>query len=274
MLGFNGNRLPLTVVNAFITETPFSGNPAAVVLLEAWPEDALLAAMANQHNLSETAFIVPTEDFFALRWFTPTQEVTLCGHATMAAACALVDWGCADSHVVFSTASGVLEAQVYTDSESLECEITLPSPTIAPVPVPAGLEAALGVPILACATTASAPWQLICELSRASEVAELNPDMVALSDATPHCVIATAKGGDTDIVSRFFGPQVGVPEDPVTGSAHTLLYPYWASKLGKTVLSARQLSRRGGLLTLTPDTAAVRLTGACQIYSRGRIDLP
>jgi PhzF family phenazine biosynthesis protein len=243
-------RLPLFQVDAF-TSRVFGGNPAAVVPLDRWLPDATLQAIALENNLSETAFFVREAAGHHLRWFTPTQEVDLCGHATLAAAHAL--WQeCRlppDAAARFHTRSGVLTAARRDDW----IELDFPAePAVAAEP-PAALTAALGA---APKWTGRNRFDWLVELDSAATVRALAPDLVRLATVPTRGVIVTAPSDDArcDFVSRFFAPRAGIPEDPVTGSAHCCLGPFWASRLGKAELAGHQASSRGG-------TVRVRLAG-------------
>jgi len=281
--------LPLYQIDAF-ADRPFTGNPAAVVLLDARLDDALLQAIAAENNLSETAFVVPEGEGpsesgapakrYHLRWFTPTLEVALCGHATLAAAWVLLEsGGTAD----FRTQSGVLT--VTRDGDRL----TMDFPSISPVACdpPDGLLDALGVDALGAAPDAFFSIRSVhganysmAVFADAAQVAAMAPNTARLGRELNANVIVTAPGTTTgpgpspDFVSRFFAPASGVPEDPVTGSAHCTLTPYWAARLGKTTLHGRQISRRGGDVFCELVGERVRLSGTCVQYLEGRIWLP
>jgi PhzF family phenazine biosynthesis protein len=230
------------VVDAF-TDRAFRGNPAGVVFLDEPAEAEWLQAVAAELKHSETAFVRRRADGdYDLRWFTPAVEVNLCGHATLATTHVLAGFG-AGSTFTFHTRSGALLAAVEPDGA-----IALDFPAQPPHPVaePAGLATALGVPVV---STHSNGVDVLAELADESTVADLAPDIAALRQVECRGVTVTAAADqDGDFVSRFFAPRVGVDEDPVTGSAHTMLTPFWAARLGRTTLSARQLSPRGGRL--------------------------
>lgn len=257
-------------VNAF-THQPFGGNPAAVMLLDDWLPDATLQSLAAQHNLSETAFLRITDQpgCYGLRWFTPVTEVPLCGHATLASAHVLgSELGVAEPELRFETRhSGVLTAR-YADTGTV---IDLPAVALLRHRPEPGLERALGQSIVAAARPAENPWQVVYELESEQAVRSVAPNLDALATSVSHAVIVTARGEQSDFVSRFFAPALGVAEDPVTGSAHCLLTPYWADKLGKAQLSARQLSARGGELQCALMGDRVALTGACVTYARAEL---
>lgn len=232
----------LVTVNAF-AHAPFSGNPAAVCLSEeALPVD-LMQRLAGEMNLSETAFVVPRQDGpYALRWFTPTVEVDLCGHATLASAHVLFERDAALREVVFATRSGLLTCVRDGDGVAMD----FPSEPPYGVPAPEGLADMLGVTPLACARNR---MDLLVEVASEAEVRALTPDLSALARIPARGIIVTARaepGTGAEVVSRFFGPRVGVPEDPVTGSAHCALAPYWAARVGAEAFRCYQASPRGG----------------------------
>ena len=277
-------KLRFWQVDAF-TDKVFAGNPAGVVPLEAWPEAHLMQAIAAENNLAETAFFVRTgPGAYELRWFTPTSEVDLCGHATLASADVIfrvLDPALADAR--FQARSGELRV---TRGDNGRNAMAMPSAASAPFVPPAGFTDAL-----ARAMRASAPDELhyaekggagtgalIGAWPSPDAIQALKPDTdleALLLTVKAGSLIATAPGGDApyDFVSRFFAPYFGVPEDPVTGSAHTALTPFWSARLGKKQLSARQASPRGGDILCTDDGARVILEGACAIYLAGEIDV-
>jgi PhzF family phenazine biosynthesis protein len=260
-------NLPIFWVDAF-TDRVFGGNPAAVVPLETWPEDALLQKIANENGLSETAFFVRSGAARArLRWFTPLVEIDLCGHATLATAHVLYrELGEVGSPFVFDTRSGPLSV-VRRDSMF---ELDFPARPALPAETPD--ELVLGLRLKPAEVLRSERMWL-CVYSTAEEVAALAPDFGVLGSMTPGRFIPTAPGRDCDFVSRFFAPEVGVLEDPVTGSAHSTLVPYWAKRLGKAKLHARQISRRGGELWCTLEGDRVRMAGRTALYLRGQVSV-
>ncbi|MFB4292276.1 PhzF family phenazine biosynthesis protein [Nonomuraea sp. ATR24] len=240
----------LFIVDAF-TSTAFKGNPAAVCLLEDRVPDEWMQAVAAEMNLSETAFLLGD----SLRWFTPKVEVTLCGHATLATAHVLYSTGAATGPVKFATASGPLTVNRMPDNM---ITMDFPAKEVTPATVPDGLEKALGASPVSVGRSA---LDLLVELESEEVVRSLTPDIPALAAIDARGVIVTAAGSATDFVSRFFAPNVGVPEDPVTGSAHCALSPYWTARLGRDTLTGAQLSARGGVVRVTLDGDRVQLAG-------------
>ena len=260
-------RLPMYQVDAF-TDKLFGGNPAAVCPLQTWLPDATMQAIAAENNLAETAFFIPDGGDYALRWFTPTVEVDLCGHATLAS-----------GHVVFrflepqrqSVNFRTLNAGTLVVSRRADM-LVMDFPSLPPEPceAPAGLLAALG-------GTPRAVFRARDHLvvyDSAAEIVALKPDLAALANVDCWAAIVTAPGEDgVDFVSRFFAPAQGVPEDPVTGSAHCTLVPYWAKRLGKSAFEARQLSRRGGALRCALNGERVDIGGKAVVYLEGQIEV-
>jgi PhzF family phenazine biosynthesis protein len=258
--------LPLFQVDAF-SSVVFGGNPAAVCPLREWLPDETLQSIAAENNVSETAYFVPNGDRFYLRWFTPGCEVDLCGHATLASAFVLFHYLKQPGHrICFDTKSG--ELTVTRDGELLTLDF--PSRPPSPVEEPGGLIAAIGGRPL----EVLAARDVVLVYATEAEVLNLKPDMLALTKLDHFGFIVTAPGIKTDFVSRFFAPAKGVPEDPVTGSAHCTLIPYWAEKLGKTEMVARQISRRGGELYCKLAGDRVKISGYATPYLRGSIQIP
>ncbi len=258
-------RVPLYQVDAF-TERPFAGNPAAVCLLDSWPDEATLQAVAAENNLSETAFVAREGDVWRLRWFTPLVEVPLCGHATLAAAHVLLGRS-GEGRIVFATRSGALTVT----RDGARYVLDLPANPARACDPSRELAEALG----------RAPEELLengraylAVYGAARDVLSLVPDQRAVLALPRPYVIVTAPGDDCDFVSRFFAPGVGVPEDPVTGSAHCTLVPFWAERLGRTRLHARQVSRRGGTLWCEERGARVALAGHAVTVIEGTLHLP
>lgn len=250
-------------VDAF-ADRLFGGNPAAVCPLEAWLPDRVMQDIAAENNLSETAFFVPRGRDYDLRWFTPTIETDLCGHATLASGYIVMTRLAPDrSDATFHTKSGPLK--VTRRGELFELD--LPSQPPAEVVMPRRFTDALGRP----PTRIMAAAKYLAIYESESDVATLTPDLNVLAGVDRDGVIVTAPGRDVDFVSRYFAPHAGIPEDPVTGSAHCTLVPYWAARLGKTSLRARQISRRGGELFCNLNGDRVILAGRAALYLEGRI---
>jgi PhzF family phenazine biosynthesis protein len=237
-------RVPIWQVDAFTNE-PFRGNPAAVCLLEEPAAPEWMQGLAAEMNLSETAYLVPRDGGFDLRWFTPTVEVDLCGHATLASAHVLLEQArvAPGADIAFHTRSGVLSAR----GQAGRVELDFPSYDVALVEIPEGLEAALGARAL---NVARSEINFLVELDDAPTVRDLRPDIAALREVEVDVVCVTARSDDDryDFVSRSFGPRFGIDEDPVTGSAHCVLAPWWSGRLGRTELTGYQASARGGVV--------------------------
>jgi PhzF family phenazine biosynthesis protein len=258
-------RLPLFWVDAF-AERQFCGNPAAVCVMEEWLPDQGLQAIATQNNLSETAFVSPRAAGWSIRWFTPVSEVDLCGHATLASAAVIRrHFESQVAAVDFESRSGPLRAVFEGDLVVLD----FPSRPPGAVDTDGAIARALGVEPLS-------EWladYYLAELDSEQSLRTLGPDMDRVMDLGHTGVIVTARGRDCDFVSRFFAPEVGVPEDPATGSAHCTLTPFWAKRLGKTELVARQLSRRGGEFVCRDRGDRVGIGGRAVHYLQGTIEL-
>jgi PhzF family phenazine biosynthesis protein len=256
-------NLDIYQVDAF-TSRPFAGNPAAVVPLEAWLPDATMLNIAAENNLAETAFFVKKDGGYELRWFTPTVEMDLCGHATLASAHVLFELLGETADVLkFQTKSGLLTVE--TDGDLLVLDF--PSRPAVGSEIPKGLIEAIGRQPKE--VLKSRDYMLVYESEE--DIRAIKPNFAALLEIPAHAVIVTAKGTDCDFVSRFFAPEVGVFEDPATGSAHCTLIPYWAEKLGKTELFARQLSARGGELFCKLNGDRVKIGGKAVLYMKGEI---
>lgn len=258
--------VPLFAVDAF-AERPFTGNPAAVCLLDRWPSDAWLRSVAAEMNLSETAFLVPEGQSFALRWFTPAVEVDLCGHATLASACVLWDQqrAASDQAIEFSTRSGLLSARRHGQ----QIELDFPLQPQVEAPPPEGLLSALGVR----ATYIGKNVDYLIEVQDEQTLRAIAPDFRRLAAVDCRGVIVTARssGDPYDFISRFFAPQSGIDEDPVTGSAHCTLAHHWQQRLGKSELRAYQASKRGGRVDIVIDGDRVLLRGSAVIVTRGQL---
>ncbi len=249
---------------------PFAGNPAAVCPLARWLPDATLQAIAEENALSETAFLVCEAEGWAIRWFTPAVEVDLCGHATLASGfVVLTHLDPGTDAVTFASGSGPLLVERVGERFAL----TLPRrPAVPRAPTELLLRALGSAPAEALH---GRDWMAV--LRTEEEVRALAPDLAAVAALDAQGLIVTAPGAagsGADLVSRYFAPQAGIDEDPVTGSAHCALVPYWSARLGKTSLLARQLSRRGGELACEDLGDAVRVVGAVAPYLRGTITLP
>jgi predicted PhzF superfamily epimerase YddE/YHI9 len=259
--------LPLIHVDAF-TDTPFAGNPAAVCLLDRPREASWMQALASELNLPETAFVLADTDGFGLRWFTPTIEVDLCGHATLAAAHALWHEGrlAFDTTARFHTRSGLLTAA----RAGGWIELDFPAEPAAAAEPPAALLGALGT---AATWTGRNRFDWLVEVDSAATVRALAPDLARLASVPTRGVIVTAPADDArfDFVSRFFAPRAGIPEDPVTGSAHCCLGPFWATRLGKTALTGHQASPRGGTVRVQVAGDRALLGGMAVTVFRGEL---
>jgi PhzF family phenazine biosynthesis protein len=252
-------------VDAFATRV-FEGNPAAVCPLDDWLDDALMQAIAAENNLSETAFFKRSAAGFQLRWFTPTREVDLCGHATLATAHVLFEHlGYAQPTIRFQTRSGDL----LVARNGAWLEMDFPAKASQRCDAPPQLAHALGA-------TPAEVWcadDYLAVFDAEKMVRGLQPDFAVLRQLDRRGVIVTAPGEAVDFVSRFFSPKLGVPEDPVCGSAHCALTPYWAERLGRARLQAQQVSRRGGRLTCELRGERVVLSGTAVTYMRGEIEV-
>ncbi|UQI41449.1 PhzF family phenazine biosynthesis protein [Vreelandella venusta] len=260
-------NIDLYQVDAFASK-PFEGNPAAVCPLEAWLDDTLLQAIATENNLSETAFFVPTESGYHLRWFTPSVEVDLCGHATLAAAWVIFNvLGDSAETLAFETRSG----QLLVQRNGNELAMDFPAKVVEPLAMEAEVKAALGINEIEELLISD---DIVVVVNDAQLIESLTPDMQQLKHLPGRGIVVTAKGSDVDFVSRWFGPKVGVEEDPVTGSAHTSLAPFWARKLGKRQLTARQGGARKGALSCEIEGERVIIKGCVAPYLKGVITLP
>ncbi|MEO8052515.1 MAG: PhzF family phenazine biosynthesis protein [Acidobacteriota bacterium] len=263
-------KIPVYHVDAFASQL-FDGNPAAICPLDSWLPDATLQAIASEHNLSETAFYVRRGTHYELRWFTPAVEVDLCGHATVASAHVIFDVRreVAGNRVTFQSKSGELGVDRTSDKGTVLYVLDFPARPPQPCPDSDDLNRALG----AVPRKVLAARDYMCVFANEDEVLALKPDMALLAAIDRFAVIVTAPGKDCDFVSRFFAPSKGVDEDPVTGSAHCTLIPYWAERLGKTRLFARQRSRRGGELWCEHRGERVSIAGRAVKFSEGTIEL-
>lgn len=256
-------KLDIYQVDAF-THRPFGGNPAAIVPLDSWLPDDVMQAIALENNLSETAFFVRGEDGYDLRWFTPTFEIDLCGHATLATAFVLFhELGAKEDILRFQSKSGLLTVARENDRLVLD----FPSRPPVAAEAPEGLFEALGREPKK--VLRSRDYFLVYE--NEADILAIEPNFDALGRIKTHAVIVTAPGSDCDFVSRFFAPEAGINEDPVTGSAHCNLIPYWADKLGKTEMFARQLSARGGEIYCELAGDRVKIGGNAVLFLKGEI---
>lgn len=261
-------KLTLYQVDAF-TETLFEGNPAAVCILDSWLPYTLMQNIAAENNLAETCFLVKTKALYEIRWFTPTVEVDLCGHATLAAAYVLANYVEKDTTLFnfYSHRSGPLSVSKANDGYFT---LNFPADQIHPVAPIEALNKALGTEVL---ETWKGATDYMVVLPSQNELDALQPDLRALSKLDCRGVIVTAQGTKVDFVSRFFAPQSGIDEDPVTGSAHCTLTPYWTSKLNKKELTAQQRSKRGGNLHCELLENRVNISGKAILYMKGEIEI-
>lgn len=261
-------RAPIFQVDAF-ADGRFTGNPAAVVVLGSFPPDAVLQAVAAENNLPETAFLVPDGDGYQLRWFTPTVEVQVCGHATLASSAVVMErLEPGRASVVFQSRSGPLAVERAGEGRYV---MNFPASPCEPAEPPGGLAAALGAqPAEVHASTAN----YLAVLGSAAEVRSLRPDIASIALLDREGVIVTAEGeAPYDFTSRYFAPAKGIPEDPVTGGTHCTLAPFWAGRLGKVAFLARQASQRGGDVHCAVAGDRVTLTGSCSFYLHGEIEI-
>ncbi len=259
-------EIPYYHVDAF-TGTIFRGNPAGVCLLDSWPEDALLQAIAHENRLSETAFLVGSNNAYELRWFTPMAEIDLCGHATLAAGFVLYNFSnCSSGPLLFHSRSGPLQVS----REEVLFFLDFPLRKATEISCPDLLIKALGKKPLAV----YGQRDVMAIYATPADIRALNPDFALLATLDFLGCIVTAPGEDEDFVSRFFAPSVGVNEDPVTGSAHCTLIPYWSEQLRKTKLLARQISTRGGELYCSMQGDRVKIGGRATLYLAGTLHLP
>ena len=266
-------QIPIEQLAAF-ADGPFTGNPAAVCVLEHWLPDALLQAIAAENNLSETAFVLGAQGHHQLRWFTPSCEVDLCGHATLAAAAVVFQHEPQWPTLHFQTRSGLLKVERDPNPPQAGqgdwISLDFPIQPAEACKAPPALIAALGVSPVRCYR--GIDWMVV--LASEEQVQGLMPDLEGLTHLEGRGVIVTSASERTDFVSRFFAPKIGIAEDPVTGSAHCTLAPYWAQQLGKTELTARQLSARGGSLHCRVQSERVLLSGKVIPFFKGVLQLP
>lgn len=261
---------PYYIVDAF-TSIPFAGNPAAVCYLTTPRSDNWMQATAEEMNLSETAFLHPTQEGYNLRWFTPQSEVDLCGHATLASARVLWESGylAAEATAVFQTRSGILTAERKEDWIQLDFPADPPEKT----DFLASLPAVLGVAPSEVVGVRKCRFAILVELVSETLVVNLKPDLQAIQNLGSYGTIVTSysESADYDFISRFFAPQVGIPEDPVTGAAHCCLGPYWQERLQKDTFLAYQASRRGGVVQVEVQGERIRLGGQAVTVAKGEL---
>lgn len=257
-------KLNIFQIDAF-AEKVFTGNPAAVVPLQNWMSDEIMQNIAMENNLSETAFFIPVENGFHIRWFTPETEVNLCGHATLASAFVLFHHlNYQKKEIHFQSKSGLLKVK----KEGELIVLDFPTSEVNEIKLPDNSEKAFGILPQKCFKGRE---DLMFVFRNQIEIENLQPDFGFLKTLEMRGIIATATSPEYDFVSRFFAPREGIDEDPVTGSAHTMLIPYWASKLGKNRLVAKQISKRGGVLFCKHAADRVEIGGAAQTYMTGEI---
>ncbi len=259
-------ELTLYQVDAF-TDHIFGGNPAAICPLEGWIPDQLMQSIAHENQLSETAFTVPTDGHYALRWFTPEVEVDLCGHATLAAAHVFyTHLGFNEESIHFYTRSGMVSVSV----EERKYLMKFPSRPGQPISAPDALVKGLKVK----PTEVYKSRDVLAIFDSEQQIRQLSPNFEALTSVDALCIIASAKGDDCDFVSRVFAPSAGINEDPVTGSAHCTLIPYWSERLGKHKLHAYQISKRKGELFCQYSGDSVIIGGNAVTFMQGTISVP
>ena len=258
-------KIPMYQVDAFTGEI-FKGNPAAICILEEWIDDKLMQNIAMENNLSETAFCIVKEDICELRWFTPEEEIDLCGHATLATAFVIFEiLNYPSNKIKFTTQSGILEIE--KDGENIIMEF--PSREGIKTQITEQLIKALGKE----PKEVYESRDLMVVYDNEQDIKDLNPNMEELKLIDTFGIIVTSKGKEVDFVSRYFAPSCGVSEDPVTGSAHCTLVPYWSRILGKKKLIAQQLSQRGGILKCEDALDKVKISGRAKVFFKGEIYL-
>lgn len=258
-------KLDIYQIDAF-AEKQFEGNPAAVVPLDEWLPDSVMQEIAEENNLAETAFFVPSESGYHIRWYTPNKEVKLCGHATLASAYVLFNiLGCKEKVLSFQSLSGVLLVSKAGDLLTLDFPVQPPEACSTPAPLAAGL----GKVPLECLKHDD--YAAVFE--NEEDVLNITPNHEALKQLDLRGVIVTAPSLEFDFIARFFAPKFGIPEDPVTGSAYTQLIPYWSSRLGKSQLRAKQVSSRGGKLLCELKGDRVLISGSAVTYMVGSIEI-
>lgn len=258
-------KLTLYQIDAF-AEKVFEGNPAAVIPLKNWLADEVLQKIALENNLSETAFFIPVEAGFQIRWFTPLAEVDLCGHATLASAHVLFNHlNYTEKEISFQSRSGILKVKKEGDLIILD----FPASKISEIEVPKNLKSAFNIQPKKCVKGRD---DLMLIFEKEEDILNLKPDFQKIIQSKTRGVIVSAQSKKYDFVSRFFAPSVGVNEDPVTGSAHTILIPYWSKELGKNEMIAKQVSARGGVLYCKNLGERIEIGGKAVTYMTGEID--
>ncbi len=253
-------------VDAF-AEHIFEGNPAAVIPMEEWLPDEVMLNIAQENNLSETAFFIPSQKGFHMRWFTPGAEVDLCGHATLASAHVLFQHlNYSEKEVQFESKSGML--RVKTEDGLLV--LNFPSSKVEAIDMPDNLKTAFNIHPQECYKGRD---DLMLIFRKEEDIVNLEPDLMKILESNCRGIICTARSKKYDFVSRFFAPAVGINEDPVTGSAHTMLIPYWAKELEKSTLIAKQVSKRGGILHCKHLDKRVEIAGKAVTYMIGEITI-
>lgn len=261
------SKINIYQVDTF-TDKLFSGNPAAVCILQDWLSDELMQSISAENNLAETAFVVPRDNYFEIRWFTPTVEVDLCGHATLAAAFVL--FNCLNYSepeiVFFSTKSGELKVSLQKDILFLDfpTDVLLKADNFTQISNCIGIKPK---------KIFKGKTDYIAVVDNEDDVVKINPNLLEISKLKARGLIVTSKGKEVDFVSRFFAPQSGINEDPVTGSAHTSLIPIWSQQLGKEKMFAKQLSKRGGSLICVNKGERSQIGGNARLYMTGKINL-
>jgi len=256
--------MTLYQIDAF-TDKLFGGNPAGVIVLDAWPADPLMQSIALENNLAETAFVVPEGDDFRIRWFTPAIEVNLCGHATLAAAFVMfTELNYSKDIIRFQSRSGWL----YVSKNDSWLTLDFPSDMLRPLDITSDMQKCTTANILE-AYQGRSDYMFVLADEKAVKTSHF--DQLAISHLGHRGIIVTAEGKDVDFVSRFFAPAYGIPEDPVTGSAHTTLTPYWSERLSKKNLTARQVSPRGGYIKCELTEDRVLISGQAVKYLEGNI---
>ena len=261
-------ELDIYQIDAFANK-PFEGNPAAVVPLKSWLSETMMQTIAGENNLAETAFFVEESEGYSIRWFTPLAEVSLCGHATLASAYVLFSQNPHLSEIIFRSASGPL----HVTKDGAHIVLDFPANPIAEFATPRLLVEALGIEPSSCLKTANGD-RYVAVFDSPEQILNANPDMNKLMSLDAKTVGITSTSTDYDFISRFFAPKIGVPEDPVTGSYHTNLIPYWSERLGKTKLNAKQVSPRGGEVFCEARGDRVKMGGKAVQYLSGKIEIP